>query len=166
MTDFNVYLPGRHLGFVLLAYWYKSRILLCMPLTGFLTGLLAMMPLCAAAESPVLYQWTDQWGKRHISDRKPLQDEFKVLDPNTLPAIQRIPSVQSKPKSAVSQRKSRPSRKVKKKRRKKVDCSKYEKRLEGIQEKLRRGYREPQGNKLRLKRRTYRDLLYNCRKNS
>lgn len=105
-----------------------------------------------------IYQWTDAKGKTHYSDRKPLDQSPKTLTRDELPLILR--------QQPVAVREFRPARNTSQRRRRShskdnsAACERYEKRLAAVREKLRRGYREPQGNRLRQQRRKWSELVH------
>lgn len=125
---------------------------------------LAQVP--AAAETAAeMYRWVDADGKLHISDTKPQHGDYQRVEQQRLPAANSMQKPVVMPhtgKKTASKRNGNPPARVKKKR---LNCSKYERRLAAVQQRLRSGYREPAGNKLRAQRREYRDLLINCRRN-
>lgn len=107
------------------------------------------------------YEWVDEKGQRHFSDRKPIHDvDYESHDQIQSDLFSDYDS-EIKVKRSKPVSKNRSSGKKRKGRRKKDQqvkkqqerCQSYLNRMDKVQEKLRRGYQEPQGNKLRQKRR-------------
>ena len=113
--------------------------------------------------SAEVYEWVDEQGQRHFSDQKPsTQDEYQVrndIDDARSPSQAAAPE-----KYAQSQRKKKRSKKArsntrrhrqrqaKARQQKQQRCEKYLAQMRKVQTQLRRGYREPQGNRLRQRR--------------
>lgn len=113
------------------------------------------VPSVATAE---LYKWIDDKGRTHYSDTAPLTENS--LQEYHAPADNRIA-----PPAYIPYPKYTPfKKKPKARRRAKVSCEKYQNRIDKVQKKLRAGYKEPRGNKLRARKRELNDKLRRCRK--
>ena len=125
----------------------------------------ALLSLASTIDaSAEIYRWVDADGNRHLSDRAPPRQAYQRVEADDLPLLHITPPPAARPAAAervpaIQAKKKKPLRK------KALDCSRYEKKLAAIKKKLWSGYREPAGNKLRAKRRDYRALLRNCRRN-
>ena len=132
---------------------------------GFIATITFALACTSAAVATELYRWVDDTGKVNISDTRPRHIDSQQIQVFRLSA----PNIMQKPASTARLAKKTPSKQKKKKRRssvkKRLDCARYQRKLAAVQERLRSGYREPEGNKLRARRREYRDLLRNCRAN-
>jgi hypothetical protein len=112
-----------------------------------------------APSNAEIYTWVDDKGVTHYSDSNanapadhqqvsqelPFVHQLAEPDPaltRTLSASER--ERQQRLPSASQSRASRSNR---------TSCASYQRQLDNLQAKLRRGYREPRGNKLREKRR-------------
>lgn len=112
-----------------------------------------------------LYKWVDANGQTHYSDVAPAEGAQDSLVEYQAPADNRMlaPSQNAFPKRRVKD-KRRTKKNNKKAKSKPQNCEKYQTQLTTLQKKLRAGYREPQGNKLRARRRVLADKLKQCRK--
>ncbi len=115
--------------------------------------------LWATFSSGQVYQWVDENGVRHFSDRQPPEGvEARETRPGGLSTYTAAPVL---PTPAPAQRQQSPQQSVTvtpsstpaAPRRNEQRCQSYLAQLEHIQEQLRRGYREPRGNRLRAQRR-------------
>jgi hypothetical protein len=115
-----------------------------------------MINLASAAE---IYRWRDAQGKLHYGELVPQDADYEQLDQSTLPPVHTLPVAEKSPQvettsNRAQQKKSRPkSRRGVQENSRIKRCRRYQEQLETIQSKLRAGYREPQGNRLRAKRR-------------
>lgn len=112
-----------------------------------------------------IYEWYDEDGQRHFSDRKPVGVAYRIVgvgDESKLstytpapipPTIQQPPdSNRESPSDASSVRRSGEPSAAEGER--EQACADYLRRLDAIQEALRAGYSEPRGNRLRAQRQT------------
>ena len=115
--------------------------------------------LISAVANAELYEWVDENGQRHFSDRKPMDvvsfqsHEEAVSDLMSVYGSAIKPKKFNKKKKTKRKGKQRSAKKYKEKAKQEERCESYLKRMDKVQEKLRRGYSEPQGNKLRSRRR-------------
>ncbi len=105
-----------------------------------------------------LYKWVDKQGQTHFSDQPPLNSEVKI---ETLSAPEVGNQILAPEKIEFYQAPKKTARKRKTKRR---NCNKYAVRIDKVQQQLRRGYKEPRGNKLRARRRELSEQLRQCQK--
>ena len=120
----------------------------------FLLGMLLFSPIHAQ-----VYEWIDEDGNRHFSDQKPVGVEFRALDdPDATlssyrPATPRQPvplnrrNVDANPSPGRNPRSAGVAARQLEKR-----CADYLARIDSIHDRLRRGYEEPTGNRLRAQR--------------
>lgn len=109
-----------------------------------------------------MYEWVDENGQRHFSDQKPpTGTHYRVRDEADTDLLSTYsPGIQPNKRKSQPSAKSKARGSMTSKRRKaaaqkaqvEARCEKYLQRLRRIQEKLRKGYREPQGNRLRQQR--------------
>jgi len=116
----------------------------------------SLIPATLVAE---IYKWQDEKGRVHYGERPPADHAEAREISAALPPIHEIPAATA-PKAA-----ERPSLQTKADDRRETlaaeralerqtqRCEKYADQLADIQRKLRAGYREPRGNKLRERRR-------------
>jgi hypothetical protein len=120
------------------------------------------------ATSPTIYEWIDEDGNRHFSDREPDVAGWseRVIDETAI-------STYRAPDHPAPQRRSRtdasdpddPSSDQDRRRRSpfspdpaaEARCSDLLQRIEAVQDELRAGYREPRGQRLRDRRRALRE---------
>ncbi len=109
-----------------------------------------------------IYQWVDEDGNRHYSDRKPDVEEFVEVDMDERslstyrPAPAPAPVQPAQPtESEASERSSRPTTSGRRDERERY-CEDLLQNLDAVQDQLRRGYREPRGQQLRDRRRELR----------
>ena len=122
------------------------------------------------AGSPTIYEWIDEDGNRHFSDREPDVAGWseRVIDEDAIstyrapdhPAPQRrgrsatpVSDDAAAPASANGRRASPFSPDPEQERR----CARLAERLDAVQDELRAGYREPRGQQLRDRRRELRE---------
>ena len=122
-------------------------------------ALLLIIILLPATLTAEIYKWRDDKGRVHYGERPPADHAEAREISAALPPIHEIPAATA-PKSA-----KRPSLQTKAVDRRETlaaqralerqaqRCEKYADQLADIQRKLRAGYREPRGNKLRERRR-------------
>lgn len=116
--------------------------------------------LLADASCAAMYEWVDKDGRRHFSDRKPVSDvsfHIRENDEGEGLSIYRSEIKSRQWRSLTESRRSgRGSavarRRAAQKEREEQRCASYRQRLKKIQNTLRRGYREPRGNRLRQQR--------------
>lgn len=131
----------------------------------YINALIGLLLVSQFASAATIYKWKDEHGKTHYGDQAPGNHEATAVRPNDLPHIhsseepKRIefwkrPKRKSKMRDTAKTQRSKHRNK----------CRQYEQKIEAINSALRSGYKEPKGNKLRAKRRKYKDLLYEqCR---
>lgn len=135
-------------------YGFAALLLPLVLITGFAT-------VVSATE---IYRWRDAQGRLHYGEHLPQDADYEQLDESMLPPLHMVPahtnsgpekSAQPDTKSTQSsQKKSRAKNRSGVKENPAIQrCRRYKEQLETIQAKLRAGYREPQGNRLRLRRR-------------
>ena len=133
-----------------------------MLLRGCALGLLFAVTTPVQAE---VYSWEDDDGNTVFSDTPPENRPVEQIDPsaNANPAIP-LPEPRQRraqPTENTSRSSSSPSREEQAQQRR---CERIDERLERINTRLRRGYREPTGNRLRSQRRDLRKQRYReCR---
>ncbi len=115
-----------------------------------------LAPATAAAE---IYKWRDDKGRVHYGERPPADHHEAREISTTLPPIHEIPAAKtpltSKPKARQAQASDlrRTIAAEQAHERQQQRCNQYAEQLADINRKLRAGYREPRGNKLRQRRR-------------
>jgi len=115
--------------------------------------------LCTSATGQV-YEWFGADGNRHFSDQKPQGVEYRVLgDPaanlsSYAPAAIRSPAPASGGDAAdmASRSENRASGPAATRNELEVMCADYLAQIDAIHDRLRAGYDEPMGNRLRAKR--------------
>lgn len=121
--------------------------------------LLPGMMLFSALQAQV-YEWFDEHGNRHFSDKKPEGMEFRLLDgadanlsSYTSNRIQyRPPPIERGSVGPASPNPSRESTVADTRETKPANCAGYLARINRIHDRLRAGYDEPTGNRLRAER--------------
>lgn len=115
---------------------------------------------CYTAQAEV-YEWIDEAGQRHFSDQKPNDVDPSIIEPfqlhdDTPQPQQTKEAYQAKryasPPRKPSRSRQRRQRQAKARLKQQQRCEKYLDQMRKIQTQLRRGYREPQGNRLRQRR--------------
>lgn len=109
---------------------------------------------CLIAHADEIYRWRDAQGHLHYGELIPDNIPYEQLDEAKLPPLHTVPAVvPDKPiKSRAPQSKNR-SHHIAKPDPAIKQCRRYREQLETIQSRLRAGYREPAGNRLRARRR-------------
>lgn len=123
--------------------------------------LLIALTLMAAPAMAQVYSWEDKDGNTVFSDTPPENRQAQQVDPseNANPAIP-LPEPRqrrTRPAGNTSRSSPSPSREEQAQQRR---CERIDERLEKINTRLRRGYREPTGNRLRAQRRDLRKQRY------
>ncbi|MFN2361500.1 MAG: DUF4124 domain-containing protein [Marinobacter sp.] len=122
------------------------------------------IPAVSAAE---VYTWIDDQGMAHFTDIKPEDREHEPVElrrPSLIPMRENIPRGErvstinrqinrSLDANGDAERKAAGQQKARELKRKKARCNGYRERLENIQQQLRAGYSNDQGNRLRRQRR-------------
>lgn len=138
-----------------------------------------------AATSAHYYRWQDHLGVWHFSDKPPgksavsprkAAQTLQLENLNTFPINVIAPYVlesssektrrrwKQKSGSNENKRDKRKKLKAKEENTRRKNCKAFHVRLDRIQRKLRSGYKEPQGNRLREKRRALKNQVYrHCR---
>lgn len=107
-----------------------------------------------------VYEWFDASGTRHFSDQKPTGVEYRKLgEPGEnlssyRPAATPIPAApqpSSRPNNAGPGEASRSARSAPQPDLESI-CNRYLRRIDDIHDRLRAGYEEPQGNRMRSER--------------
>ena len=115
--------------------------------------------LLFSASQAQVYEWFDEDGNRHFSDQKPEGVDFRALgDPAANLSSYKAAEIRQ-PRPLVSQRGADTSSPGRQARRSaaaaedlKAVCAEYLARIDGIHDRLRAGYEEPLGNRLRAER--------------
>lgn len=102
----------------------------------------------AFAESSI-YQWRDASGQIQFGDRPPHPEQAESVSTAQMRAINSQAPPPDMPSMLSRQTSKAPSRK----RQRSSRCDSYRRGLAMVEDKLRAGYREPQGNRLRERRR-------------
>lgn len=146
---------SRYLSSLLL--WLSLLWLLLLRLLLVLTAVALFLPtILSAAE---IYRWRDAQGRLHYGESIPDAAQYDQLDPATLPPVHAVPApdvstpVSAQPVKQQSPRTGKRNYRSAKENPAIKRCRRYQQQLETIQAKLRAGYREPTGNRLRAKRR-------------
>lgn len=123
-----------------------------------LTRAVFLLAIISINSQAKLYKWVDEQGQTHFSDLPPFNSEAKI---ETLPAPEVGNQILAPEKIEFYRAPKKTARKRKTKRR---NCNKYAVRIDKVQQQLRRGYKEPRGNKLRARRRELSEQLRQCQK--
>lgn len=116
---------------------------------------LVLFAFAQAVVAAEIYRWRDAKGKLHYGELIPQNADYELVDESTLPPVHTVPVPEKTSQPAAkphhsalkkSSRKTKENPAIKR-------CRRYREQLETIQSRLRAGYREPQGNRLRAKRR-------------
>lgn len=108
-----------------------------------------------------VYEWFDADGNRHFSDQKPEGVEFRALGDPAANLSSYKPAEIRQPRPLVSQSDTDGSSPGRRARRSdaataaeelKAVCAEYLARIDGIHDRLRAGYDEPRGSRLRAER--------------
>lgn len=128
-------------------------------LRGVLCAVLCILPYSAFSE---IYIRTDEQGRVHYGDAVAAGGEGQWREHTDLPALNRA---RAHPVSTSAERKPVVRKQALRKKAAKPGCKKYREKIAHYQDKLRSGYREPAGNRYRLKiRQLSAYLRENCRK--
>ncbi|NIB38722.1 DUF4124 domain-containing protein [Pseudomaricurvus alkylphenolicus] len=131
----------------------------------YINALISLLLISQFASVATIYKWKDEHGTTHYGDHVPGNQEATAVKPNDLPHIHGSEAPKSiefwkRPKNESNKRYTARTQRS----RRSNKCGQYEQKIEAINSALRSGYKEPKGNKLRAKRRKYKDLLYEqCR---
>lgn len=127
---------------------------------NFMVFLAALLLVVCNHVSGEIYKWVDEEGITHYSDTNHAAPENHQQVDDALPPVHSM----DKPDAALTKiqrraqkerlaRNPEPARHRATTRRKKSPCASLQRQLRSVQAQLRRGYREPRGNKLRERRR-------------
>ena len=109
-----------------------------------------------------VYRWTDNQGKIHYSNVKPLRHDKDEAVKLHLPIINSQETVRWLDRRPAAHKLIK--RKKNKSNKKEKWCSVLKRRISAVEDKLRQGYREPKGNQLRRERRELQSNYWkNCR---
>lgn len=110
------------------------------------------LPLIPQAATDKLYKWVDQDGITHYSDRPSMHHPSAVLENEGLPylSISEPQVVKPWPKRAKRKPRRRSNRHSVE-----PDCERYREKIREIEAKLRAGYTEPTGTRLRERKRQW-----------
>jgi hypothetical protein len=97
-----------------------------------------------------VYQWVDEKGRLHFSDQKPAGQSAEPVKPLQLNRAKPVTAAEPYRASPPG---LKPSKRATKKSSFNSDCQKLQVKLQRVENKLRSGYKEPKGNKLRAQRR-------------
>lgn len=117
-----------------------------------------LFPAAAAAE---IYQWTDAKGVVHYSDERPAQAPagLRMRDAREIPVIRTESSGNFRYFESRERTRRQASAGTESARKSRSEgCAQVREDLEQVQARLRSGYGEPEGNRLRTRRRALRDL--------
>lgn len=123
-----------------------------------------IFPAVAAAE---IYTWIDEQGVAHFTDIKPERKQHEPVDlrrPSLIPMRENIPRGErvstinrqinrSLEAGTGGKQKADRQQEARERKRRQARCAGYRERLERIQQQLRAGYSNDQGNRLRRQRR-------------
>ncbi|GAB4200628.1 MAG: hypothetical protein Tsb002_36860 [Wenzhouxiangellaceae bacterium] len=121
---------------------------------------LVLAPSMALAQ---MYEWVDEQGRRHFSDQLPPPGiSYQVREEDSEDLLSTYaPEATRQRKSSRKTSRQRSGRRSdvasRERREQEKRCAQYLQRMEKVQDRLRRGYREPQGNRLRQQRRDLSD---------
>jgi len=123
------------------------------------THLMLLGMLLSSTAHAQVYEWFDADGNRHFSDQKPEGVEFRALgDPAANLSSYRPTAIRQQPPAAGSRadipspaESRRPAANAGAQDRQAV-CAEYLARIDRIHDRLRTGYDEPTGNRLRARR--------------
>jgi hypothetical protein len=119
----------------------------------------SILLISSFAKANEIYRWQDAKGRIHYSESAPLEGNYQQLGVEDLPPVHSAVPPDFPKSVPVTNKQPIPAQRVKKSRRVKSNeqslkqCRRYREQLEGIAARLRAGYREPTGNRLRAKRR-------------
>ena len=127
--------------------------------------LATMLLLACGPIGAQIYEWVDDEGRRHFSDREPVGVEYRRrsgASPGGALSTYRAavpPSRREAEPSAASSREAAARRVATSRRRARLDrhCRTLHERLDRIRQRLRAGYSEPTGNRLRAERHALND---------
>lgn len=139
--------------------------LVCGALPGVASVLLLLLTAVSAPAEASVYQWTDAAGRVHYSDRPPADEDWRRLEAADLPFVHRRQPVQPRspepaPPSPRPPRRSQRVGSIDRGADLERRCARLREKIDAVQRKLSRGYREPQGNRLRAQRRGWSEQLY------
>lgn len=116
--------------------------------------------------SAEIYKWVDADGVTHYSDRKTGAPQSRQQVDRALPPVHLIeqpdPALSRVQQQAAREREAAHRTAVVVRRRPSSNhnrCTRYQQQLDKVQTQLRRGYREPRGNKLRERRRNIQEKI-------
>ncbi len=118
--------------------------------------------LLANAQAQTIYTWVDEKGTVHFSHHPSNLPKNNTIKPATLSSINTVVTPPPSTKKQVIKTASQYKRSIPKKTSKRQlieACRRHKEKLEKIQTALRRGYKEPQGNRYREQRRKYSGFL-------
>ena len=128
--------------------------------------LVTALAISAGPALAQVYSWEDKDGTTVFSDTPPENRPVEQIDPseNANPAIP-LPEPRQRPtRPSSSRNSSSSSSNSREDRAQQRRCERIDSRLETINTRLRRGYREPTGNRLRSQRRDLQQERYrDCR---
>lgn len=108
-----------------------------------------------------VFHWVDEHGKAHYSDRAKSGPQIQRLDAAELGRINLQQGVSIKPRSTRSRSSRRTvARTGKRHSTLDKDCQRYRTNILSLEQRLRQGYSEPAGSKLRQRKKKWSDLLY------
>lgn len=128
---------------------------------------LILLPSNPAHADTSVYRWQDTKGMWHFSDKRPLSMVATTvistvpkqsINLSTSPRFKSMDASTTQKKTQTKPREKRrdPARKAKQAQ----TCQTLKDKLAKIQKKLRAGYKEPSGNRLRAKRRKIKSKIY------
>jgi len=127
--------------------------------------------LLFSASQAQVYEWFDEDGNRHFSDQKPEGVDFRALGDSAANLSSYQPDYIQQSRPLVDQRRHDSSSSGQSRRSaagaaaddRKAACAGYLTRIDRIQARLRAGYGEPRGNRLRAERSALRTAYWrNC----
>mgnify|MGYP001825066935 CR=1 FL=1 len=121
----------------------------------------ASLHLCSPNYAASIFHWVDEQGNTHYSDRAISGRQTEQLDAAKLGRINLQQGVAIEPRSTRERSSQRTIARTGK-RQSKLDkaCQRYRTNILGLEQKLRQGYSEPAGSKLRRRKQKWSDLLY------
>jgi hypothetical protein len=125
-----------------------------------LIGALAVAGVVDHALAATICQWTDGSGRTHYGDPRRAGENCQVVDPAHLPAVNGQQAIAIKTSPPTAARRTVRRRAIAPRVSRKHDCQAYRDRISGIEYRLRQGYTEPTGSRLRAQKRRWTETLY------
>ncbi|XOZ33065.1 DUF4124 domain-containing protein [Halomonadaceae bacterium KBTZ08] len=131
-------------------------------LSAFVAALTVVLVAPCRAE---LYTWTDDQGVTHFTDERPEAEAHQEkVRPDLVNSPARLPEPGTWAPEHTDDTEEQDREQIAREREKAAQerrCREYEARLKQINDRLRSGYQEPTGNRLREERRALRSKVFN-----